>query len=70
MGGNSMYTHMCNLVPMLYSGKKIKINKIFKKERKKERKGYNELICETESDSQTLKNLRLPKGTGFGRGLG
>src|SRR5512134_1032819 len=24
MGGKSMYTCMCNLVPMLYSGKKIK----------------------------------------------
>ena len=23
MGGKSMYTYMCNLVPMLYSGKKI-----------------------------------------------
>jgi len=23
----------------------------------------NELICRTEADSQTLKNLRLPKGT-------
>ena len=22
MGGKSMYTYMCNLVPMLYSGKK------------------------------------------------
>ena len=28
------------------------------------KKGTNELICKTESDSQTLKNLWLPKGTG------
>ena len=26
----------------------------------------NELICRTETDSQTLKNLWLPKGTGGG----
>ena len=28
----------------------------------------NELICRTEAGSQTWKNLRLPKGTGGGRG--
>ena len=28
------------------------------------KKGPNELICRTETDSQTLKNLCLPKGTG------
>ena len=28
MGGKSMYTCMCNLVPMLYSRKKIKINQL------------------------------------------
>ena len=27
MGGKIMYINMCNLVPMLYSGKKIKKNK-------------------------------------------
>ena len=37
-----------------------------KKERKKE-KDTNELVFRTETDSETLKNLRLPKGTG-GRG--
>ena len=31
------------------------------------KKGYNELLCRTETDSQTLKNLRLPKETGCGR---
>ena len=31
----------------------------------------NELICRTETDSQTLKNLWLPKGIGGGwEGLG
>ena len=28
------------------------------------KKDTNELICRTEKDSQTLKNLQLPKGTG------
>ena len=28
--------------------------------------GYNELICRTETDSQTLKNLWFPKETGYG----
>ena len=32
-------------------------------------KGYNELLCRTETDSQTLKNLCLPKETGWGDGL-
>ena len=34
----------------------------------KKKKGTNELICRTEIDSQTLKNLWLPKGTGWGEG--
>ena len=28
------------------------------------KQGYNELICRTETDSHTLKNLWLPKETG------
>ena len=28
----------------------------------------NEFICTTETNSQTLRNLRLPKGTGCGGG--
>ena len=32
----------------------------------KKKKEYNELICRTETDSQTFKNLRLPKETGWG----
>ena len=32
------------------------------------RKAYNELICTTETDSLTLKNLRLPKETGCREG--
>ena len=38
----------------------------------KSKKGYNEPICRPETDSQTLKNLWLPKETGWGRrdGLG
>ena len=28
------------------------------------KKGYNELLCSTDTDSQTLKKLRLPKETG------
>ena len=40
-----------------------------------EKKGTNEGICRTEIDSQTLKNLWLPKGTsreeeGAGWGFG
>ena len=31
---------------------------------KLKRKYTNELICRTEIDSQTLKNIWLPKGTG------
>ena len=36
------------------------------------KKGYNELICRTEADSQSLKSLCLPKETGWGTrdGLG
>ena len=36
------------------------------------KKGYNELLCKTETDSQILTNLGLPKETGvLGRdGLG
>ena len=34
------------------------------------KKGYNELICRTERDSQTLRNLWLPKETGWGNELG
>ena len=32
------------------------------------KKGYNELIFRTETDSQILKNLRLTKETGWGVG--
>ena len=28
------------------------------------KKDTNEIICRTETDSQTLKNIELPKGTG------
>ena len=36
------------------------------------KKGYNEFLGRTETDSQTLKNSGLPKETGWGRrpGLG
>ena len=35
------------------------------------KKDTNGLICRTETDSKTLKNLWLPKGTGYGEdGLG
>ena len=34
------------------------------------KKGYNELLCRTETDSQTLKNLCLPKETGCRKGMG
>ena len=30
------------------------------------KKDTNELICRTETDSQTWKNLQLPKGIGVG----
>ena len=30
------------------------------------KKYINELICRIETDSQTLENLQLPKGTGDG----
>ena len=30
----------------------------------KKKNDTNELICRTETDSETLKNLWLPKGTG------
>ena len=30
------------------------------------KKGYNELLCRTESDSQTLKKLMVIKGDGGG----
>ena len=33
------------------------------------KKDTNELICSTEPDSQTLKNLWLPKGTGGHGGM-
>ena len=33
----------------------------------KKKKDANELICRTETDSETLKNLWLPKGTGQGK---
>ena len=32
------------------------------------KKGYNELLNRTDTDSQTLKNLRFPKETGWGGG--
>ena len=34
------------------------------------KKGYNELICKTENDSDTLKNLWPPKETGCWGGMG
>ena len=37
------------------------------------KKGHNELLCRTENDSQTLKNLWFPKETGWvglGEGMG
>ena len=37
-------------------------------ESKKKEGDTNELICRTETDSETLKNLGLPKGTGWGQG--
>ena len=30
------------------------------------KKGYSELLCRTDTDSQTLKNLWFPKETGCG----
>ena len=32
------------------------------------KKGHNELLCRTDSDSQTLKNLWFPNETGWGLG--
>ena len=32
------------------------------------KKGHNELLCRTDTDSQTLKNLLFPKETGSGVG--
>ena len=32
------------------------------------KKRYNELLCSTDTDSQTLKNSWLPKETGWGEG--
>lgn len=32
------------------------------------KKGCNEPLCRTDTDSQTLKNLRLPNETGLGMG--
>ena len=32
------------------------------------KKGYNELLCRTDTDSQTLENLWLTKETGCGAG--
>ena len=34
------------------------------------KKGYNELICRTDTVSQTLKNLWLPMETGWGDRMG
>ena len=34
------------------------------------KKGHNELLCRTDIDSQTLKNLWFPKETGWGGGDG
>ena len=33
------------------------------------KKGHNELLCITDTDSQTLKNLQFPNETGW-RGMG
>ena len=33
------------------------------------KKGYKEFLCRTDTDSQTLKNLWLPKETGWGVGV-
>lgn len=30
------------------------------------KKGHNELLCRTDADSQTLKNVWFPKETGWG----
>ena len=32
------------------------------------KKGHNELLCQTDTDSQTLKNLWFPNETGCGSG--
>ena len=34
------------------------------------KKGYSELICGTETDSQTFKNLQFTKGDRLGQGMG
>ena len=34
------------------------------------KKGHNELLCRTDTDSQSLKNLWFPKETGWGGGFG
>ena len=36
--------------------------------KKKKKKGHNELICKTDTNSQTLKNLSFPKEAGCGVG--
>ena len=33
------------------------------------KKGHNELLCRTDTDSQTLKNLYFPNETGWGWGM-
>ena len=33
------------------------------------KKGNNELLCRRDTDSQTLKNLRFPRETGWGVGV-
>ena len=58
-----MLHHKCNWVTMLYSRKKNCIGETTIK--KKIKKGYNELLCRTETDSQTLKNL-VTRGDMFG----
>ena len=32
------------------------------------KKGHNELLCRTDTDSQTLKNIWFPNETGWGMG--
>ena len=34
------------------------------------KKGHSELLCRTDADSQTLKNLWFPNETGRGMGVG
>ena len=33
------------------------------------KKGHNELLCRTDTDSQTLKNLRQVEGQGYALGM-